>query len=42
MYKSVIAGDIDLLDDLMDLPGANINMTWVNNLHKLSPVTFVP
>ena len=36
-------GDIDLLDDLLDLPGADINMTYVSdsnaelNDHKSPP-----
>ena len=30
MYESVISGDIDLLDDLMDEPAADINMIWVS------------
>ena len=36
-------GDIDLLDDLLDLPGADINMTYVSesndelNDHKPPP-----
>ena len=33
MYECVKAGDIDLLDDLLDLPAADINMTWVG-LHQ--------
>ena len=30
MYDSVKSGDIDLLDDLLDLPGASIDMEWVS------------
>ena len=30
MYEAVMCGDIDLLDDLMDIPGADINMEWVS------------
>ena len=32
MFECVWEGDIDLLDDLLDLPGADINQTWVHNL----------
>ena len=30
MYHAVKNGDIDLLDDLLDLPYANIRMEWVS------------
>ena len=29
MYAAVREGNIELLDDLLDLPGADINMEWV-------------
>ena len=32
MFECVWEGDIDLLDDLLDLPGADINQTWVHEL----------
>ena len=34
MYQAVCEGDIDLLDDLLDLAGADINMTWVRMIFK--------
>ena len=30
MYDAVRTGNIDLMDDLLDLPGADINMEWVS------------
>ena len=32
IFECVWEGDIDLLDDLLDLPGAHINITWVRTL----------
>ena len=29
LYEAVVDGNIDLVDDLLDLPSADINMEWV-------------